>query len=826
MSDALQHGHKLWDSILDARVADGRGVTYAPNFDGWVARAKQPGASSGGGKTGHTKKRREECQEIYPAKTKELVTAWRQDLCAREKAHDAKQLAAIDAVIARCCAEAVAMRTDVVEKCEGDPMLAIVHGLPGAGKSQVIKWLRELFVTLGWTHGVEFICAAPMNAMASLIDGVTVHNLGSLGIDLLPGAQPGGKLDSSRTRANALYTKLQNARWLLIDEIENVSVELLVALDTQIGDSTRTGARSFASRADGSRRLFGGINLITFGDVWQIPPVRQTSITSNPFAKHKAKVQRILHLFWAHGERDTLTHRFLLDVSHRSKGDAFLTAFLGEARAGLLSWAMYNFIHGYETLVPGSWLPATGTDGTLTCKNPQCERLWRAEWLRLFTQGVPGAQLLDMECTVCKEERRRRNRLLQPGSDAHLQPNFAGAPYIHPFHAPKTLVFLLRAVHYAQAKGQQLLWCVAHDEPLSRDDETRSADSLRNARQRWVTYTESKTAGLVGFLPISADLPVRFTDTIDASHGACKHATGAIVGWCLDEPTGDAAEVVLSKLPRCIFVRIKDATWTLDESLGVGVLPVKPRAAYWARAPGASVKRTGFPIVPNLGGTAHSYTGSTLSSAIVDLLDPSRTPRFDDVPRSYVAISRVCDAGNLLLAQQLAPCLFRMGAQPGPTLLLQWLEGAMSREELQAVWEASDTDAARQKQVRRLGELRLPCALCRKERKVEEYSNAPPAGTCGRWYPALTLVQAGAWRKCGACCAKGSVEVTPPVKAMDTLACYKCGKTKPRTEYDKGTVDALNESGALWRAVCVVCDPSTLRTQITGDGATFSCIGC
>ena len=61
----------------------------------------------------------------------------------------------------------------------------------------------------------------------------------------------------------------------------------------------------------------------------------------------------MLHLFGGRGEPDTLTHRFLLEVSHRSKDDAFLTAFLKEARAGALSWTMYNFIHGYDTLVPG-----------------------------------------------------------------------------------------------------------------------------------------------------------------------------------------------------------------------------------------------------------------------------------------------------------------------------------------------------------------------------------------------------------------------------------------------------------------------------------------
>ena len=47
-----------------------------------------------------------------------------------------------------------------------------------------------------------------------------------------------------------------------------------------------------------------------------------------------------------------------------------------------------------------------------------------------------------------------------------LSAMFAGAPYIHPFHAPKTLVFLMRAVHFAQSCKLQLVWCTAHDVPL------------------------------------------------------------------------------------------------------------------------------------------------------------------------------------------------------------------------------------------------------------------------------------------------------------------------------------------------------------------------
>jgi hypothetical protein len=57
----------------------------------------------------------------------------------------------------------------------------MVHGLPGAGKSEVIKWARSFFEkVLGWRHGREFVCIASMNTMAALIGGMTIHGFGGV----------------------------------------------------------------------------------------------------------------------------------------------------------------------------------------------------------------------------------------------------------------------------------------------------------------------------------------------------------------------------------------------------------------------------------------------------------------------------------------------------------------------------------------------------------------------------------------------------------------------------------------------------------------------
>lgn len=121
------------------------------------------------------------------------VHTWRAELETRDVRPGRHQLGILDAIITRCGDEAVALKKDKVSQCQSEPMLAMIRGVPGSGKSEVIKWARELFIDqLGWKHGVEFICAASMLPMAAHVQKVSVHNVGSLQIDLQPDGQHGG----------------------------------------------------------------------------------------------------------------------------------------------------------------------------------------------------------------------------------------------------------------------------------------------------------------------------------------------------------------------------------------------------------------------------------------------------------------------------------------------------------------------------------------------------------------------------------------------------------------------------------------------------------
>ena len=149
-----------------------------------------------------------------------------------------------------------------------------------------------------------------------------MHKFGCLDIHLRTGRQRGGKKDEE-LHENVLYTALQHMRWVIIDEIENVSVEVLAALQKQVADSSRTRGNPWSRSAvpPHEKHLFGGLNLLLIGDLWQIPPVRALSIADNPFVKHRANHQRILDMFWTSDESFSLTHKFNLTASHRCRDE-------------------------------------------------------------------------------------------------------------------------------------------------------------------------------------------------------------------------------------------------------------------------------------------------------------------------------------------------------------------------------------------------------------------------------------------------------------------------------------------------------------------------
>ena len=87
---------------------------------------------------------------------------------------NSQQLAFLKHFASRLKVEVLEREQRTTEKSSKEPLLDLIHGFPGTGKSKVIEWMRRLMEEgLGWEHGVQFVCLAFQNAMAAQINGFT-----------------------------------------------------------------------------------------------------------------------------------------------------------------------------------------------------------------------------------------------------------------------------------------------------------------------------------------------------------------------------------------------------------------------------------------------------------------------------------------------------------------------------------------------------------------------------------------------------------------------------------------------------------------------------
>jgi len=144
----------------------------------------------------------------------------------------------------------------------------------------------------------------------------------------------------------------------------------------------------------------------------------------------------------------------------------------------------------------------------------------------------------EMECDLCKAERRRRHRVIDDASSAGLQgldPRFAKAPYVHPYNWPKYQAAQQRAVQFAKQQRSQIMWVRAVDQPGTGDDKSMSGATLGRQRRRWLQLHDMQTGGIMGLCPLTVDLPLRLTRTLDKERHAYKFSRCTLVGWKLQD---------------------------------------------------------------------------------------------------------------------------------------------------------------------------------------------------------------------------------------------------------------------------------------------------
>ena len=170
-----------------------------------------------------------------------------------------------------------------------------ITGLAGTGKSVVLREFRD-------NTNKEILVCAPTGAAARNVDGITIHNLLGMGT----GLPPDEHVDIARVRRDA--PALMEADALVVDEVSMVSSDLLDSMD-----------RVLRRVRDKPYEPFGGLQMIFFGDLYQLPPVLTQEFEQYiNFADYRSA-----WFFDAHVWEEAEFHTFGLTKVHRQSDDNF-----------------------------------------------------------------------------------------------------------------------------------------------------------------------------------------------------------------------------------------------------------------------------------------------------------------------------------------------------------------------------------------------------------------------------------------------------------------------------------------------------------------------
>jgi hypothetical protein len=152
------------------------------------------------------------------------------------------------------------------------PFNYFVTGGAGTGKSHLIRALHQMVIRTLRREGddptaLKVLLMAPTGTAAHNIDGLTIHS--ALQLQLGQSAKTSYHRLGDEKR-NTLRCKYSQLHLIIIDEISMVGSDLLLQIHRRLQEI-------FQSSLD-----FGGISLLAFGDLYQLPPVCQKFIFQPP----------------------------------------------------------------------------------------------------------------------------------------------------------------------------------------------------------------------------------------------------------------------------------------------------------------------------------------------------------------------------------------------------------------------------------------------------------------------------------------------------------------------------------------------------------------
>ena len=117
--------------------------------------------------------------------------------------------------------------------------------------------------------GLDYIMVALQAVMAQLLCGDTIHH--ALGINPFGASRSAQASQRAAQRQTTVAERVMQWRWLFLDEISMVSAKLLAEMDMKLR-AIISDVNRLKKTSSGEVLPFGGLNVVCFGDVWQLDP--------------------------------------------------------------------------------------------------------------------------------------------------------------------------------------------------------------------------------------------------------------------------------------------------------------------------------------------------------------------------------------------------------------------------------------------------------------------------------------------------------------------------------------------------------------------------
>ena len=204
-----------------------------------------------------------------------------------------------------------------------------VTGKAGTGKSVLLQYIKH-------TSEKKLVVAAPTGVAALNVGGETIHSLFKVPPDFIA--------KNSLILSRKIEGLLKRIDMVIIDEISMVRADLMDAID------------SLLRQAKKNDRAFGGVQVIMFGDVYQLPPI----VTDRELFKYFEENFGGYYFFNADVWKDTKLNVHELTNIFRQKDEKF-RLILNAIRTGSVNQEILNELNKRTLPTPDTGIVTLAT---------------------------------------------------------------------------------------------------------------------------------------------------------------------------------------------------------------------------------------------------------------------------------------------------------------------------------------------------------------------------------------------------------------------------------------------------------------------------------